>query len=33
MYWDVNNLHQWAVSQTLSVGGFEWLKTTAKVVI
>ena len=23
MYWDVNNLHGWAVSQTLLVNGFK----------
>ena len=29
-YWDVNNLHGWAMSQELSVNNFEWIKDTAQ---
>ena len=29
-YWDVNNLHEWAISQKLKVNNFEWVKYTSK---
>ena len=28
-YWDLNNLYGWAMSQTLSVNSFEWIKDTS----
>ena len=27
-YWDINNLHGWAMSQTLSVKYFIWVEET-----
>ena len=27
-YWDINNLHGWAMLQKLSVNNFEWIKDT-----
>ena len=29
-YWDINNLHEWAMSQKLSVDNFEWIKRTSQ---
>ena len=29
-YWDVNNLHGWAMSQKLPVGGFQWVENTSQ---
>ena len=29
-YWDVDNLHGWAMSQKLPVNNFEWIKDTSK---
>ena len=28
-YWDVNNLHGWAMSQKLPVGRFQWVENTS----
>ena len=28
-YWDVNNLHCWALPQKLPVNNFEWIKDTS----
>ena len=28
-YWDVNNLHGWAMSQRLTEGGFNWVENTS----
>ena len=28
-YWDLNNLYVLAMSQTLSVNSFEWIKDTS----
>ena len=27
-YWDVNNLHKWAMSQKIPVNKFEWIEKT-----
>ena len=29
-FWDVNNLHRWAMSQKFSVINFEWIKGTSQ---
>ena len=29
-YWDVNNLHGWAMSQKLPVNNVEWIKDTSQ---
>ena len=29
-YWDVNNLHGWAMSQKLPVNNMEWIKDTSQ---
>ena len=29
-YWNVNNLHGWAMSQRLPVNNFEWIKDTSQ---
>ena len=29
-YWDLNNLHRWAMSQNLSIGGFKWVENTSQ---
>ena len=29
-YWDVNNLHGWAISQKLPVNIFEWIEETSQ---
>ena len=29
-YWDVNNIHGWAMSQKLPVDNFEWIKDTSQ---
>ena len=29
-YWDVNNLHGWAMSQKVPVNNFEWIKDTSQ---
>ena len=29
-YWDVNNLHGWAVSKKLPLNGFKWVKNTSQ---
>ena len=29
-YWDVNNLHGWAMSQKLPVNNFEWIENTSR---
>ena len=29
-YWNVNNLYGWAMSQTLLVNNFEWIKDTSQ---
>ena len=28
--WDVNNLHGWAMSQKLPLGGFKWVEYTSQ---
>ena len=28
-YWDVNNLHGWAMSKKLPLNGFKWVKNTS----
>ena len=30
MYWDVNNLYRWTMSQTLPEGGLEWVEDKSK---
>ena len=30
-YWDVNNLHGWAMSQKLPVNGLNWAEITSEV--
>ena len=27
-YWNINNLHEWAMSQKLPVSNFEWIEET-----
>ena len=29
-YWDVNNLHGWAMLQKLPVNNFEWIEDTSQ---
>ena len=29
-YWNVNNFCGWAMSQTLPLGGFEWVEETSQ---
>ena len=29
-YWDVNNLYGWAISQSLAVYAFKWVKKTSQ---
>ena len=30
MFWDANNLYQWAMSQKLPVDGFKWVKNKSQ---
>ena len=30
MYWGVNNLYEWAMSQNLHVNGFKWVENTSQ---
>ena len=30
LYWDVNKLHGWGMSQKLPVNNFEWIKDTSQ---
>ena len=29
-YWDVKNLYEWAMSQTLDEDGFKWFQNTSQ---
>ena len=30
MYWDVNNLYGWTMSQKLPIDGFKWVEETSQ---
>ena len=30
-YWDVNNLHDWAMSQRVPLNNFEWVEDTSSI--
>ena len=30
-YWDVNKSYSWAISQTISVNSFEWVKNISQI--